>query len=123
MQIQISWLLQKPTDLDLHCLQRQGISGFSRTRDKILLLLYLADIFDSQKKEPVGEDDNLPDGLLQDLDNLTQDKLAVSMISIPRTGTIRLIFQIQMTVHSLLTSSVLMMLLEHDQTLKISHLK
>ena len=34
MQIQISWLLQKPTDLDLHCLQRQGISGFSRTRIK-----------------------------------------------------------------------------------------
>ena len=32
MQIQISWLLQKPTDLDLHCLQWQGISGFSRTR-------------------------------------------------------------------------------------------
>ena len=27
MQIQISWLLQKPTDLDLHCLQRQDISG------------------------------------------------------------------------------------------------
>ena len=24
-QIQISWLLQKPTDLDLHCLQKQGI--------------------------------------------------------------------------------------------------
>ena len=32
VQIQISWLLQKPADLDLHCLQRQGISGFSRTR-------------------------------------------------------------------------------------------
>ena len=32
VQIQISWLLQKPTDLDLHCLQKQGISGFSRTR-------------------------------------------------------------------------------------------
>ena len=31
VQIQISWLLQKPSDLDLHCLQRQGISGFSRT--------------------------------------------------------------------------------------------
>ena len=31
MQIQISWVLQKPTDLDLHCLQRQGTSGFSRT--------------------------------------------------------------------------------------------
>ena len=26
--------LQKPTDLDLHCMQRQGISGFTRTRDK-----------------------------------------------------------------------------------------
>ena len=34
MQIQISWLLQKPTDLDLHCLQRQVISRFSRTRVK-----------------------------------------------------------------------------------------
>ena len=29
MQIQISWLLKKPTDLDLHCLQRQGISGLA----------------------------------------------------------------------------------------------
>ena len=36
MKIQISWLLQKPTDLDQHCLQRQGISGFSRTRVKVL---------------------------------------------------------------------------------------
>ena len=34
VQIQIIWLLQKPTDLNLHCLQRQGISGFSRTRVK-----------------------------------------------------------------------------------------
>ena len=32
VQIQINWLLQNPTDLDLHCLQRQGISGFSKTR-------------------------------------------------------------------------------------------
>ena len=29
---------QKPTDLDLHCLQRQGISGFSRTRVNYHLL-------------------------------------------------------------------------------------
>ena len=29
VEIQISWLLKKPTDLDLHCLQRQGISGFT----------------------------------------------------------------------------------------------
>ena len=34
MKIQISWLLKKPTDLDLHCLQRLDISGFSRTRVK-----------------------------------------------------------------------------------------
>ena len=25
-------VLQKSTDLDLHCLQRQGMSGFSRIR-------------------------------------------------------------------------------------------
>ena len=41
MQIQISWLLQKPTDLDLHCLQRQGISGFSRTRVKSIFLAHI----------------------------------------------------------------------------------
>ena len=35
MQIQITWLLKKPTDLDLHCLQRQGLYGFSRTKVKI----------------------------------------------------------------------------------------
>ena len=34
VQFQIIWLLKKPTDLDLHCLQRHGISGFSRTRVK-----------------------------------------------------------------------------------------
>ena len=36
VQIQISWLLQKPTDLDLYCFQRQGLSGFSRTRVNII---------------------------------------------------------------------------------------
>ena len=30
VQIQISWHPQKLTDLDLHCLQREGISGFIR---------------------------------------------------------------------------------------------
>ena len=39
VQIQKSWLLQKPTDLDLHCLQRQGISALSRTRVKILIYI------------------------------------------------------------------------------------
>ena len=34
VQIQISWLLKKPTDLDLLCLQRQDIFGFSMTRVK-----------------------------------------------------------------------------------------
>ena len=37
MQIQIGWLLQKPADLDLHCLQRQGISRLSSTRVKSYL--------------------------------------------------------------------------------------
>ena len=32
MQIQISWLLKKPTDLDLHCLKRHDTADFSRTR-------------------------------------------------------------------------------------------
>ena len=32
VQIQISWLLLTPTDLDLHCLQKKGISGVNRTR-------------------------------------------------------------------------------------------
>ena len=36
VQIQISWLLQKPTDQDLHCLQKQSISGVNRTRVKFL---------------------------------------------------------------------------------------
>ena len=40
VKIQISWLLQKPTDLDLHCLQRQDISGFSRTRVKKKKILH-----------------------------------------------------------------------------------
>ena len=31
---------QKPTDLDLHCLQRQGISGFSMTRGKSSLGIF-----------------------------------------------------------------------------------
>ena len=35
-ELQTVQILKKPTDLDLQCLQRQGISGFSRTRVKIL---------------------------------------------------------------------------------------
>ena len=38
MQIQISWLLQKPTDLDLHCLLRQGMSCSAR---KALIYLFV----------------------------------------------------------------------------------
>ena len=43
MQVKISWLLQKPTDPDLHCLQRQGtcISRFSRTRVMLTILTCL----------------------------------------------------------------------------------
>ena len=35
VQIQISWFPKMLTDLDLHCLQRQGLSGFNRTRVKL----------------------------------------------------------------------------------------
>ena len=52
MQIQISWLLQKPTDLDLHCLQRQNISGFSRTR--VETLMGMANHVDPEKIVPEG---------------------------------------------------------------------
>ena len=34
--MQISRLLKRPTDLDLHCLKRQGTSGLSMTKVKIL---------------------------------------------------------------------------------------
>ena len=37
MQIQISWLLQKPTDLDLHCLLRQDMSCSAREGLKCFL--------------------------------------------------------------------------------------
>ena len=43
VQIQIRWLLQKPADLDLHCLQRQGISGFCRKRVKLLNILFFSE--------------------------------------------------------------------------------
>ena len=47
MQIQVSWFLQKPNDLDLHSLQRQGISGFSTkiTRVKTVLDFSILDGF------------------------------------------------------------------------------
>ena len=35
VQIQISWLLKKPTDLDLHCLLRQGMSCSAREGLKV----------------------------------------------------------------------------------------
>ena len=44
MQIQISWLLQKPTDLDLHCLLRHGMSCSAREE-----LIYLTPLDESQK--------------------------------------------------------------------------
>ena len=70
VQIQISWLLQKPTDLDLHWLQKREISGFSRTRIKQLLCSdtifpenkYLVEsncksilFYDSWMRRPIGD--------------------------------------------------------------------
>ena len=42
MQIQISWLLQKPTDLDLHCLQfaKTGHVVFSKRRVNVQYSTY-----------------------------------------------------------------------------------
>ena len=48
MQIQVSWLLQKPTDLDFDCLQRQDISRFGRTRINSEMVLIL-----NNKKETI----------------------------------------------------------------------
>ena len=42
---------QKPTDLDLHCLQRQGIFRFSRTRVNTKCQInYIKEALFSQKK-------------------------------------------------------------------------
>ena len=38
--IQISWLLLKPTDLDLHCFQRQGVSRDHQDRFKLSKILF-----------------------------------------------------------------------------------
>ena len=43
MQIQISWLFQKPTDLNLHSLQRQGIFAGLRLNPKSIKQVFVAD--------------------------------------------------------------------------------
>ena len=60
MQIQISWLLQKPTDLDLHCLQNriypgsagQGLSicklwltGLEESEQEVISIIFLLQCF------------------------------------------------------------------------------
>ena len=40
MQVQISWLLQKPTDLDLHCLQNRVYPVSARQGLKTVIILY-----------------------------------------------------------------------------------
>ena len=52
VQIKISWLLQKPTDLDLHCLHKQDISAFSRTRVKLTTSYLLCNVSISDVKPP-----------------------------------------------------------------------
>ena len=54
MQIQISWLLKKPTDLDLHCLQNrvypgsagQGLNNVEK--DIKHLVIIMSGLFDKQ---------------------------------------------------------------------------
>ena len=47
----VSWLLQEPTDLDLHCLQRQVISEFSRTKVKTGLIFCVNCIHSEKNKK------------------------------------------------------------------------
>ena len=47
MQIQISWLLQKPTDLDLHCLLRQGMSCSAREGLRLIRVCRCTDWLES----------------------------------------------------------------------------
>ena len=69
VQIQISWLLQKPTDLDLHCLQRHGISRFIRTRvNKYTSLQYIYWI------------------LLQEVNRLKNEMVAMEKAVVERMG-------------------------------------
>ena len=42
--------VQKPTDLDLHCLQRQDISGFSMTRVNLTASAHKRDIYQIKRK-------------------------------------------------------------------------
>ena len=41
----------KPTDLDLHCLQRQGISGFSRTKVNDRSTLFMSSLREREKRD------------------------------------------------------------------------
>ena len=42
--------LQKPTDLGLHCLQKQDISGFSRTRVNLFVMQWNVEKLKMQQK-------------------------------------------------------------------------
>ena len=54
MQIQISWLLKKPTDLDLHCLLRQGMS--CSAREGLSMTLYLTVFeYDTIQNDGIGD--------------------------------------------------------------------
>ena len=65
MQIQISWLPQKPTDLDLHCLQRQGISRFSRQG---LIICTFVHVLSGDDTCSSGSNDDLIEGTDGDLE-------------------------------------------------------
>ena len=85
MQIQISWLLKKPTDLDLHCLQSQGISGFSRTRVNIpararILAAYFTEVKIRLKK--LAFSDVLLTCIFKTAPNLTTEVMADADINI-----------------------------------------
>ena len=47
---------KKPTNLDLHCLQKQGVSGFSRTRAKNRLFGTRSNV---KQKKTLSENNNM----------------------------------------------------------------
>ena len=59
MQIKISWLLQKPTDLDLHCLLRQGMSCSAREGLKCNLVVNSCKSFNLYHSKSNSADDKL----------------------------------------------------------------
>ena len=88
VQIQISWLLKKPTDLDLHCLQKQGIYRFSRTRVNSAAVHQYCHIL-----LHVWTDISCPRDMAQYLDIKTTNPSSTFFMQIPKERAASILFQ------------------------------